>query len=281
LERVKEFYLQGIVPLHRAGVLSVFAFALGAAVASFVNVYIYRWPRGLSVSKPRRSFCPACERQIPWYWNIPVASWLLLRGRCRWCGERISARYLLVELAGGLWFVAMLAKFGPTLPALVLFGFGMALLAAGAIDLETLYLPDSIIYGLMPMGLLMSFLPRWLAPGWPVSWQEAMWGATSGMALFFVMLAGYKLATGREGMGDGDIYLMGSIGSFVGYPALPAVIFIASGGGILAWVALRLMKKADREFPIPFGPLLALGAVVVVLAREWLTRNWVILNWGS
>jgi leader peptidase (prepilin peptidase) / N-methyltransferase len=279
MERLNELYYLGILPLHRAGVLYVFAFVFGASVGSFLNVYIYRWPRDLSVWKPSRSFCPACERQIPWYLNVPVLSWLMLRGKCKWCGARISVQYLVVELAGGLWFVAVLWKFGPGLAAVALFIFGMALLAAAVIDLYTLYLPDAIIYGLLPLGLAMALVPHGLAPNWPVNWWGAMWGAVVGMGLFFVTLAGFKLATGREGMGDGDIYLMGSIGSFVGFSALPAVIFVAGMGGIMAWLALKLVKKVDRDYPIPFGPFLSLGAVVVVLTREWLTRNWIIMNW--
>jgi leader peptidase (prepilin peptidase)/N-methyltransferase len=104
---------------------------LGAAAGSFVNVFIYRWPRELSVWRPARSFCPACERPIPWYLNIPVLSWIMLRGRCRWCGSRISAQYLVVELLGGLWFTAVLWKFGPGLSALALLGFGVYQLTAG------------------------------------------------------------------------------------------------------------------------------------------------------
>ena len=271
---------QGLMKLYQSGVLYFFAFALGASVGSFLNVFIYRWPRGLSVFNPRRSFCPCCNQPLPWYLNLPVLSWLMLRGRCRFCGERISIRYLLVELGGGVWFVLVLAKFGPGLETLAWFGFGAALLAGSVIDLSTRLLPDVITLGLLPLGLFMAFLPERFVPLWPVTGMEAVAGACLGAGLFALVLVVFKRITGREGMGWGDVKLMGAIGAFLGYSALPAVIFIASAGGIFAWVLLKKIKNIDREYPVPFGPLLSLGALVVVMFREWLEKNWIIINWN-
>lgn len=264
--------------LHRSGALYVFAFAMGACVGSFLNVFIYRWPLEESVWKPSRSYCPSCKTPIPWYLNVPIASWLMLRGRCKWCGQRISARYLIVELLTGIWFMAALWKFGPGLACLALFGFGAALLAASAIDLAEYLLPDAITLGLIPLGLAMAFGRAKLAPDWPVSGWEAALGAAAGAGLFAVVLVSFQVLTKREGMGWGDVKLMGALGAFLGYALLPAIL-IGGLAGVGAWVTLKITRSVDRDFPVPFGPMLSFGAIVAFMFREWMEKHWLIVDW--
>ncbi|HUT53723.1 MAG TPA: prepilin peptidase [bacterium] len=271
-------FKQAIFDMYRSGVLYGFAFAVGASVGSFLNVVIYRWPLELSIVKPG-SHCPSCRRPIPWYLNVPVLSWLMLRGRCRFCGARISARYFLVELGLGLWAVLGLWRFGPGLPSLACLVFGAALVAGSIIDLDHRLLPDVITAGTIPLGIIMAFLPRtWVGP-WPVDWVEALVGLAIGAGLFQLVLMVFKYATGKEGMGRGDVKLMGSIGAFLGYQAIPAVIFIASAAGIGSWLVLAAMKKADRNYALPFGPFLSAAALIVIMLRPWLQKYWIIIEW--
>jgi len=265
--------------MYGTGVLYIFALIMGACVGSFINVVIHRWPRGMSLVKPG-SQCPSCERPIPWYWNLPVISWVLLRGKCRWCGARISARYLVVEVAGGLWAVLMLWRFGPDLSAIAYFIFGAALIAASIIDMEHRLLPDVITVGAIPLGVVIALLPERWAPGWPVTWTESLAGVALGGGIFLVVLLVFRYLTGREGMGWGDVKLMGGIGAFLGYNAIFAVIFFGSATGVITWLLLKAMKKADRDYAIPFGSFLSAAAMAVILARPWLERNWVIIEWG-
>jgi len=264
--------------MHESGVLYIFAFAFGAVIGSFLNVFIHRWPLEESIVRPG-SHCPSCDRPIPWYWNIPVLSWILLRGKCRWCGERISVRYPLVEAITGIWAVVMLYKFGPSVSAVVIFAFGAGLFAASLIDLEHMLLPDIVTIGFIPVGLAMSFIPERYTPAWPVTATESLVGAITGAGLFLVVLLLFKYLTGKEGMGLGDVKLMGSIGAFIGYQGLPPAIMVGGFGGIVAWVWMAALSSADRDRPVPFGPFLSLGAIVVILLREWMEHNWIIIKW--
>jgi leader peptidase (prepilin peptidase)/N-methyltransferase len=271
-------YKEAIFHLYHNGVLYVFAFAVGASIGSFLNVVIYRWPLELSIVRPG-SHCPACKRPIPWYLNVPVLSWLMLRGRCRFCGARIPARYLLVELGMGLWGVLALWRFGPGLPSLACLAFGAALTAGSVIDLDHRLLPDVITLGTIPLGIIMAVLPQSWVGMWPVNWGEALIGLAIGAGMFQLVLMVFKYATGKEGMGRGDVKLMGSIGVFLGYQAIPAVIFLASLTGICSWLVLAATNKADRDYALPFGPFLSAAALIVILTRPWLQKYWIIIEW--
>lgn len=270
--------MEGIQLLYQNGILFIFAFAVGASVGSFLNVVIHRWPLEMSIVRPG-SHCPSCETPIPWYWNLPVVSWIILRGKCRWCGARISVRYMLVEIAGGCWAVAMLWQFGPGLEFFAYFAFGAALLAGSVIDIHHRLLPDVITLGSVPFGVAMAFLPRAWVPLWPVTRWESIIGVALGSGLFLFVLLIFKYFTGREGMGLGDVKLMAGIGAFMGYPALPAVIFFASLTGIVTWLLLYAFKMADREYQLAFGPFLSAATMAVIVLRPWLEKQWVIIHW--
>lgn len=274
-----------------SGLLLGFACALGLAVGSFLNVVIHRVPRGESVVRPG-SRCPRCETPIAGYDNVPVLSYLWLRGRCRHCGSRISWRYPAFELATGALFAAIAWRYGPTLEALLFMGFGAALVAAAAIDFEHQIIPDEISLGGLAAGLLLLPGLAWVAGGSPLSaLGEALLGALlGGGSLWAVGFAHARIsaALGRSfehwpgegealprpgsldywtwfpGLGFGDVKLLAMIGAWLGVVGVVQTILAAALAGLalgLGWVVVR------RRFDAPFGfaPAIALGALLVML----------------
>ena len=238
-------------------IFAIFAFALGAAVGSFLNVCIYRLPAGESVVSPP-SRCPGCGSKIrPWD-NIPVLSWLLLRGRCRACGGRISARYPLVELLNGLLTLALFLKFGPTPTFLVLFVFCSALVAITFIDLDHQIIPDAISLPGIVVGFACSFFLPWLG------WKSSLIGIVAGGGSLLLVAWLYELFAKKEGMGGGDVKLLAMMGAFLGWRAVPFIIFASSLIGSVIGVTLMVVQKKDAKLAIPFGPFLALGAVLYI-----------------
>lgn len=226
----------------------------GAAVGSFLNVVIWRLPREESLSRPG-SHCPSCGAPIRWRDNIPVLSWLLLRGRCRSCRGRISIRYPLIELLTALLCLGLLYRYGPSWRFLAYFVFAAALLAASAIDLEHRIIPDEISLGGVGLGLAVSWLPE--ATVRPL---DSLIAAAAGFLALFLVMAVYWLFTRREGMGLGDAKLLAAIGAFLGWRAIPFVLFSGSLFGTIAGLGMIRLRKQGRFYKIPFGPFLSLGA---------------------
>jgi leader peptidase (prepilin peptidase)/N-methyltransferase len=223
---------------------SLWVFVLGAVIGSFLNVVIARVPRGESIISPP-SRCPRCKTQIRWYDNIPIASWIVLRGRCRSCGLPISPRYPLVELLVGLLAVAIARQLGPTWTALGYFVFAAALVALSYIDLDTWLLPSQITWPLLALGLLS---PLW---NHGLTFRESIAGAVVGYGLFAgIALFGEKVLK-REVMGWGDVWLLGGIGAWLGWQALlPVVLLSALQGAIVGSLLLWLGKgPAGAEPP--------------------------------
>ena len=237
---------------------SVFTFLLGACIGSFLNVCIYRIPAGESIVSPG-SKCPACQSAIRWYQNVPILSYGFLRGRCAACGVRISPRYPLVEALTGLLFVLVFLRFGFHWATPVYWLFTAALVAVTFIDLDHQIIPDVLSLPGIPIGFACSFLLPWL------SWSDSLIGILAGGGSLYLVAAGYALLTKKEGMGGGDIKLLAMIGAFLGWKAVLPVIFFSSLLGSLVGVPLMLIKKADGRLAIPFGPFLALGAVIYLL----------------
>jgi leader peptidase (prepilin peptidase)/N-methyltransferase len=255
------------------------ALALGLAIGSFLNVVILRVPRmmenewNLQAAEVRgepapelspfnlvrpRSHCPSCGHQITALENIPVLSWLILRGRCSGCGTRISARYPLVELTTGLLAALAVWRFGPTAAGLGALALTFTLIALTFIDFDTQLLPDDITLSLLWLGL---FVNLW---GVFAPLQSAVIGAIAGYLLLWSVYWLFKLATGREGMGYGDFKLLAALGAWFGWQALPAIILLASVVGATVGIALIVFRRHGREVPIPFGPYLA-GAGLLTL----------------
>lgn len=228
------------------------AFAFGLCVGSFLNVVIARLPDHKSIVTPG-SACPRCGHAIAWHDNVPVLSFLRLRGRCRHCGGAISWRYPLVELATGVLFAAaVLARgAGPDLaPALVL---AAALVAVTGIDLDHQIIPDVLTLPGIAVGLAFS-----LIVGHP-RWTDALIGVAVGGGLFFAIIV-----ASRGGMGGGDMKLAAMLGAFLGWrPLLVAILAAVLAGGMLA-IWLLAMRRKGRKDAVPFGPFLAVGGLVAL-----------------
>lgn len=242
------------------------AFVCGAIIGSFLNVCIYRIPEGLSVVSPA-SRCPVCEAKIRWYQNVPILSWLLLRGRCASCGVRISSRYALVEALTGFLYVLALWYFGFSPPTLVYALFISTLVVITFIDIDHQIIPDAISLPGISVGFLCSFAVPW------ISWIDSLLGILLGGGLLFVVAWGYEILTKREGMGGGDIKLLAMIGAFLGWKAIFPVIFFASLMGTLIGVPLMVFRKEDSRFALPFGPFLA-GSALLYLFYGIEIVNW-------
>lgn len=256
---------------------------VGLAVGSFLNVVIHRLPimlerqwrrscaelRGeeLPAEPPfnlmtPRSRCPACGHPISALENIPVVSWLLLKGRCSACAAAISPRYPLVEALCGLLSGFIAWRFGLSLAALGALVFAWALIAAAFIDLSTQLLPDAITLPLLWAGLLLNTASVFAPP------PAAVLGAAAGYGALWAVYWAFKLATGKEGMGHGDFKLAAALGAWLGWKMLPLVILLSSLIGALAGVALIVAARHNRGIPIPFGPYLAGGGLIALFWGE-------------
>ena len=248
----------------------VFAFLFGLAVGSFLNVCIYRIPLKKSIVSPPSS-CPQCGSRIRFYDNIPVLSYLLLLGRCRQCRARISLRYPLVELIVGLLSAALFLALGPSLPYLFLFLFTAALVAIAFIDLDHKIIPDVISLPGILVGLIFSFFPSaGLSP------VDALIGAVGGAAFLLLVGVAFEKVTGREGMGGGDVKLLAMIGAWMGWKALPFILLLSSfTGAVIGGLSLAVSRQGMRS-RIPFGPFLALGALLFLFFGDaivlWFNR---------
>ncbi|MCG6917163.1 MAG: prepilin peptidase [Deltaproteobacteria bacterium] len=238
-------------------ILALWVFAVGAAVGSFLNVCIVRLPKGLSLVKPG-SHCPSCQSPIRFYDNIPLLSYLILRGKCRKCKASISPRYFLVEGLSGLNGLALFRTFGLSPELLVYFIFFSALLVIIFIDLDTWTIPDLITLPGIVAGVAASFL----LPN--VNLWQSLLGLLAGGGVLFLVAMGYQLLRKREGMGGGDIKLLAMIGAFLGLPGVIYTLFASSLAGSLVGVLFMFRDKSGGGTKIPFGPFLALGAMTYV-----------------
>jgi leader peptidase (prepilin peptidase)/N-methyltransferase len=240
---------------------AVTAGVFGAAVGSFLNVVIHRLPRGASVVGGR-SHCPQCRATIPWYDNVPLLSWLLLRGRCRRCAWKIPLRYPLVELVTALAAVVAVATSGATLSALWVFAFLAIMIAITCIDWEHQIIPDPLSIGGTVLGVVGAGVC--LEP----TVLEAVIGAAVGAALILAIAALYKLSRKVDGMGGGDVKLMAMIGAFLGWQMVFAVLFLAAFAGSLYGLYLMRREKAGGQTAVAFGSFLAPAACLLWFVGE-------------
>ena len=271
-------------------ILIPFTLVLGLIIGSFLNVVIARLPTMLErqwTSECReildgashdeqgtttderfdlihpRSRCPDCNTQIRALDNVPLLSWLCLRGRCRACGARISVQYPLVEGLSALLALAVLLRFGPGWQA----GLGIVatwmLITAAMIDLRTTLLPDSLTLPLLWLGLLAA-----VAGAGFTTPADAILGAAAGYGILWVIYHAFRILTGKEGMGYGDFKLLAALGAWVGWQGLPLTILLSSAVGAAVGMAMITLRGQDRSVPIPFGPFLAAG-------------GWIALMWGD
>jgi leader peptidase (prepilin peptidase) / N-methyltransferase len=252
----------------------------GLAIGSFLNVVVHRLPKmmernwraqcaelagqaapeepAFNLAQPR-SRCPSCGSPIGALQNLPLLSWLALRGRCANCRAPISVRYPLVELATGAIAGFLAWHFGVSLTALAAFAFCAAMLTLALIDFDTQLLPDDITLPLLWAGLLVNV--------WGVfaSLPEAVIGAVAGYLSLWSVYWGFKLLTGKEGMGYGDFKLLAAIGAWLGWQSLPLVILLSSVAGAVIGIALIVAARMGRSVPMPFGPYLVIAGMVALL----------------
>ena len=270
--------------------LTAAAAFLGLAVGSFINVVIHRLPkmmergwlkecaelRGepapppseiLTLAKPR-SHCPHCGHAITALENIPVISYLILRGRCSGCGARISLRYPLVEALSGLLCGYAAWRFGATWTGVGALLFIWGMIALTFIDLDTQLLPDSITLPLLWAGLLLNL------GGTYADLKSAVIGAVAGYLSLWTVYWVFKLATGKEGMGYGDFKLLAAIGAWLGWQMLPLTILASSMVGAVVGITLIIAIKHGRNVPIPFGPYLAAAGIIALFWGKPLTQHY-------
>ncbi len=262
-------------------VLAAMGGLLGLIVGSFLNVVIYRLPKmmerqwaadcaemtGQPLAEQERfnllvprSRCQACGHPIRWYENIPVLSYLFLRGQCSACGVRISPRYPLVELVTGLLFAWCVWRWGATGTSVAWCGFSAALVALTLIDWDTTLLPDSMTLPLVWAGLIAAALGLTAVP-----LADAVWGAVAGYLSLWLVYWGFKLLTGKEGMGFGDFKLFAALGAWFGWAALVPIILMASVIGALVGIGMKLTGSLREGGVVPFGPFLALAGLTAMV----------------
>jgi leader peptidase (prepilin peptidase) / N-methyltransferase len=283
-------------------------FVLGLVVGSFLNVVIYRlpiilereWrdqatellpaasvqtavagadaPSRFTLSVPR-SACPACKAPITALQNIPIVSWVLLRGRCAACKTKISARYPLVELATALLSGWVAWHFGFGVSAACALLVTWALIALTGIDIDHQLLPDNITLPLMWAGLLAAVLFG-SEPGQalPVSARDAIIGAAAGYLSLWLVFHAFRLVTGKEGMGYGDFKLFAALGAWLGWKMLPLVILLAAGTGAILGILMIVLRGRDRAAPMPFGPYLAAAGWLGMMYGDTLVRGYLRIS---
>ena len=282
-------------------------FVLGLVVGSFLNVVIYRlpimlerdwraqaaellssaarrrpgqrrslrlYPERFTLSTPR-SACPACKAPIKAWQNIPVVSWLLLRGRCASCRTKISARYPVVELATGLLSAWVAWHFGFGAPAACGLLVTWALIALTGIDVDHQLLPDGITLPLMWAGLLAAVVVGPVAGSpIPVSAHDALIGAASGYLSLWLVFHAFRLITGKEGMGYGDFKLFAALGAWLGWKLLPLVILLSAATGAILGILMIVLRGRDRSAPMPFGPYLAAAGWIAMMYGDGLVSGY-------
>jgi len=258
--------------------LLILAFIFGSIIGSFLNVCIYRLPRGESVVFPS-SYCPLCKAPIRFYDNIPILSYILLRGRCRACGVKISPQYVIVETLSGISCALILWRFGLRVEAAFYFVFIAALIVVTFIDLEHKIIPDVVTIPLLVIGLLwaalrtnwgvLKFLTSSVGGFWDILFiidkipiTNSLLGAILGAAMLWSVGFIYEKLRGREGMGMGDVKLLAMMGAFLGWSGVIFVTLIGSFLGTVVGLSLVLFKGKDLKYAVPFGPFLSVGGVI-------------------
>ena len=267
-------------------VVAIFSLAIG----SFLNVLIHRLPRMMDAdwraqcaelteasvltSGPYNliapaSHCPQCNAPLRIIENIPIASWLVLRGKCAHCAARISARYPIVEALTAVLSAIVAWKFGLTWQMGLVLIFTWTLIALTFIDADTTLLPDDLTLPLLWLGLLASTF------GFSVPLRDAVMGAAAGYLALWSIYWLFKLTTGKEGMGYGDFKLLAALGAWMGWKALLPIVLLSSLVGAVVGIVLIALARRGREIPIPFGPYLAAAGMIVMLTGDRLIR-WIV-----
>ncbi|WP_457641915.1 prepilin peptidase [Persephonella sp.] len=251
-------------------IFSIFsAFIFGLIIGSFLNVLIYRLPREKTPLKPVFSFCPSCGEKIKWYDNIPILSYLILKGKCRNCGSKISLRYPFVEFLTGVASVLAYLKTGLTVDYIFIFFFLASMITITFIDLDFKIIPDEINFAGFFTGMIYTFFRT------DFNWVDAFLGAVVGAGFLFSIAYLYLRFRGIEGLGMGDVKFMAFVGTYIGWFGSLFTIFAGSFLGALVGGAVAYLSRSKEKgkFEIPFGPFLALSATVYLFFGKQI-KNW-------
>ena len=252
------------------GLLSFVVALIGLCVGSFANVVIYRWPQEMSVVTPR-SFCPQCKNKIAWFDNIPLLSFLFLRGRCRFCQNKIHWRYPLIEVLMSVVFVTLFVVNGPHWITLEYLIFAAGLVTASFIDIDHFLLPDVITLPGLALGLAGALLNP------ERDFLQSLLGALFGGGFLWAIATTYKILRKADGMGGGDIKLLAWIGSLLGWQSIPFVILLSAMTGSVLGLTLGYSQKKGLKTVIPFGPYLAFSALVCMVGGSGWAQTY--LHW--
>lgn len=247
----------------------IFSFLFGAAIGSFLNVLMFRIPKGISIIKPN-SFCPHCKKPIEWYENIPLVSYLLLRGKCSGCQKQISIRYPFVELVTGCLFFYLFIKYNLGLEFFFYVFFFCSLIVISGIDFSYQIIPD--IFSIP--GIFIGLVFQIMKGNFILGLIGAVFGG--GLILLIRVIGGWTYK--KEVMGLGDVYLSAMIGAFVGFPLIITSIFIGALVGAILGVIYIIATHQSRESPIPFGPFLAIGGVIVIIFKPQIIHFFALLG---
>ena len=269
-------------------ILSFFSFAMGACIASFLNVVIWRVPRGESIVSPP-SHCPKCNAPIRWYQNIPILSWLALRGKCANCKAPISPRYILIETLGGILFLAAFWKYGTDgdlavtgLNTIVAWIWIALMIVGSMIDFDHKLLPDFVTVGGMILGVVVGGVESCrLQSIAPVAWS--LGGLVFGFGLLWIVRFFGSKAFKREAMGMGDVFLMGAVGALFGPVAVLVTLILSSVFGSVVGVGMVALSKTKfgRFVEIPYGPYICLGCLAWMFYRPELVAAYLGLMRGA
>lgn len=239
-------------------------FISGAIIGSFMNVLIYRIPRGFRINLPSRSACIKCKHKLTWHENIPLFSYLILGGRCKYCRKKIGYRYPLVELLGAILFLAVYKNFGLSTTTIYYCILATILISVTFIDLDFFIIPDSLSLSGIALGLLGSIFIE------DHSFVSALLGAFFGGFIFWLLGWAYYQLTSREGLGFGDVKLLAMIGAFTGIQGVFFTIVLSSLIGSLVGIVVMLVRRENLKMAIPYGPFLAIGALAHLFWGEYL-----------
>lgn len=289
-------YLQQMIQLFidNPVIFYTFIILLGLAVGSFLNVVIYRLPlmlnnewrlqchdyleledktpaENISLSAPASS-CPKCQHKIRFWENIPVVSYLLLRGKCSSCSTKISIQYPLVEIICALLSLTVAIHFGVSVQTTAALILTWALISLTMIDFHTQLLPDNITMPLIWLGISVNIFTMF------TDLQSSVLGAMAGYLILWLIYHGFKLLTGKEGMGFGDFKLLAALCAWLGWQYLPLIIILSSLVGAVIGIAMMVFFRHDRNVPIPFGPYLAIAGWIALLWGNQINSMWLKIN---
>lgn len=263
-------------------VIYIFVFIFGSIIGSFLNVCIYRLPKGLSLVKPA-SHCPSCQHPVMFYDNIPVISYFILGGKCRYCKSPFSFRYPFIEALNGFLYVLIVARFGLIWLDAFYFVFISTMVVIFFIDLDYQIIPDKITLPGIPLSFIAGafFLPDPFLRKAELGWKNSLIGLLSGFLLFLLIAELARLILKKDAMGGGDIKFMTMLGAVLGWKGVLLTTFLSSFLGSFVGISMAFLQKQAGPKKIPFGPFIAVGASICLFYGQEILEFYVKLMYGN